>query len=64
VAKDRINRQEFTQRIWDQLQTAIDEQLFTVDELRAMIAILEPAAERVRQRGQSDGPSSAEVECN
>jgi truncated hemoglobin YjbI len=63
MAKGRISRHEFT-HVWDLLQAAIDEDILDEDQLRELIAILEPAAELARQRERHGGPSPAEAELN
>lgn len=59
-----MNREEFGQQVLDELRAALDNDRLTNDELRAVIKILRPAAERARQRRRDGGPSAAQVERN
>lgn len=56
----RISREEFAQQVWDDMRAALDNDRLTNDQLRALIKILRPVAERAKH----GGPSAAEVERN
>ena len=43
-----MNQDEWAQQVLDQLQVALDDDLLTKDEMRAITDILKPAAERAR----------------
>jgi hypothetical protein len=55
-----VSREEFAQRVWDELRAALDEDRLTNDEMRTIIKILQPVAERAKH----GGPKAAEVERN
>jgi hypothetical protein len=57
---DRISREEFARRVHDQLRYALDNDLLTNDQMRELIKILGPVAERAKH----GGPRAAEVERN
>jgi len=41
----------FAQRVWDDLRAALDNDLLTNDEMRAIIKILRPVADRAKHGG-------------
>lgn len=61
---ERMNRDEFAQQVLDELRAALDDDRLTNDEMRMLIKILRPVAERSRQRARHGGPSAAQIERN
>ncbi len=51
VSDDRIPIDQFKQQVWDRLRDAVKNDELTADELKALLAILEPIAERKKQGG-------------
>lgn len=59
-----MNRDEFAQQVLDELRAALDDDRLTDDEMRMLIKILRPVAERTRRRDRDGGPSAAQIEQN
>lgn len=55
-----MNRDEWGQQVLDDLKAALANDLLTDDELRAVLRILRPVAERARH----GGPTAAQIERN
>lgn len=58
--RERMSRDEFAQMAFDALRVALDNDLLTNDEMREIIKILQPVAERAKH----GGPSAAQIERN
>lgn len=59
-----MNRDQWAQYALDQLRHALDNDLLSEEQLRAILAVLGPVVERAKHQAEHGGPTTAEIESN